>query len=231
MLEVALRPGSDRSGSSASPDLFFANRKAFNRIIIRIFDIVFSLGAILFFAPLMIVIAIAIMLFDPGPIFFSQQRIGKCAKLFRCLKFRTMVVDAEARLAELLSNSPAARAEWEAEQKLRKDPRITPLGVFLRRSSLDELPQLFNVLMGDMSLVGPRPIVIDEVSRYGRYFGNYCTVRPGITGLWQVSGRSDVKYRRRVALDVSYIRSKDLFFNLKILYLTIPNVLLSRGSY
>lgn len=231
MLEVALHPVNDRSRPPAPGDLSFPNRKVLNRIVIRIFDIVVSAFAILFFAPLMLLIALAILLFDRGPIFFGQQRIGKCARLFRCLKFRTMVVDAEARLAELLSNDPVARAEWAAEQKLQNDPRVTPLGVFLRRSSLDELPQLFNVLLGDMSLVGPRPIVIDEVRRYGRYFGNYCTVRPGITGLWQVSGRNDIKYRRRVALDVSYIRSKDLFFNLKILYLTIPNVLLARCSY
>jgi exopolysaccharide production protein ExoY len=202
-----------------------------HRIGIRIFDIVGSIAGIIFFAPLMGLIALLIYITSGGPIFFSQQRIGKCAKPFSCLKFRTMVVDAQERLEELLANDPDARAEWEAEHKLHNDPRITKLGAFLRRSSLDELPQFFNVLVGDMSLVGPRPIVLDEITRYGRYFGEYCRVRPGITGLWQVSGRNDVTYRRRVALDVSYVRSRRFLANFRILVLTVSSVLMARGSY
>ena len=151
--------------------------------------------------------------------------------LFKCLKFRSMLVDADRRLQELLAQDPVARAEWERDHKLRDDPRITALGSFLRRSSVDEIPQLFNVLRGEMSLVGPRPIVAAEVPRYRRYINHYCSVTPGITGLWQVSGRNDVSYRRRVALDVTYARSKSLLFDLKILAATVPAVLLRKGSY
>lgn len=204
--------------------------QALIRVAIRIFDIAASGFAIVFLAPLMLLIATAIYICNGGPILFGHYRIGKCAKLFRCWKFRTMVVDADIKLQALLESDPDARAEWSANQKLSSDPRITRLGNFLRKTSLDELPQFFNVFFGDMSLVGPRPIVRDEVIRYGRYFGEYCRVRPGITGLWQVSGRSDIEYRRRVALDISYIRSSRIPSNFKILLLTIPNVLFARGS-
>jgi lipopolysaccharide/colanic/teichoic acid biosynthesis glycosyltransferase len=142
-----------------------------------------------------------------------------------------MVVDADARLLHLLENNPEALAEWQRDQKLRNDPRITPLGAFLRRSSLDELPQLINVLFGHMSLVGPRPIVDAEVIRYGRYFHFYCAVRPGITGLWQVSGRNNTSYRRRVAIDTVYSRSKSLGGDLAIIGRTFPAVLMSKGSF
>jgi lipopolysaccharide/colanic/teichoic acid biosynthesis glycosyltransferase len=142
-----------------------------------------------------------------------------------------MAADAEARLAEVLRNDPEARAEWDRDRKLKNDPRITPLGDFLRRSSLDELPQLFNVLRGEMSLVGPRPIVFDEAVKYGRHFRHYCAVKPGITGLWQVSGRNDVSYRARVALDSLYARKKSAVLDGWILLATIPAVLCRRGSY
>jgi exopolysaccharide production protein ExoY len=200
------------------------------RIGIRAFDIIASLVAIIFFAPIMAIIAIAILIFDKGPIFFAHKRIGKCARLFSCWKFRSMVVDADRKLETLLANDPSARAEWDAEQKLCRDPRVTRIGNFLRKTSLDELPQLINVLLGDMSLVGPRPIVVDEIPKYGRYFGEYCRVRPGITGLWQVRGRSEVEYRKRIALDISYIRSPRMRSNLIILALTVPSVLMSRGA-
>jgi lipopolysaccharide/colanic/teichoic acid biosynthesis glycosyltransferase len=179
----------------------------------------------------MMVIAALVYVVDPGPIFFGQFRLGHEGRRFRCWKFRTMVIDAETRLTELLATDPAARAEWAKDCKLRNDPRITSIGRFLRKSSLDELPQLLNVLIGDMSLVGPRPIVHAEVERYGRYFKDYCKVRPGITGLWQISGRNDVSYRRRVALDVKYSRSKCLSLDLTILFMTIPRVIFARGSY
>jgi lipopolysaccharide/colanic/teichoic acid biosynthesis glycosyltransferase len=142
-----------------------------------------------------------------------------------------MVVDAEARLAALLARSPEARREWEADQKLRDDPRVTLLGRILRVSSIDELPQLFNVLRGEMSLVGPRPIVTGEVARYGRRFTQYCSVRPGITGLWQISGRNDVSYRRRVAMDTVFANTLSLSLYLKILFATVPAVLKREGSY
>ena len=142
-----------------------------------------------------------------------------------------MAIDAEERLAELLARDPIARAEWARDHKLRDDPRATPLGVFLRRSSLDELPQLFNVLQGTMSLVGPRPIVDAEIARYGKRFQHYCAVKPGITGLWQVSGRNDVSYRTRVALDCIYAKSRSPGLYLWIVVVTIPAVLLRKGSY
>jgi lipopolysaccharide/colanic/teichoic acid biosynthesis glycosyltransferase len=194
-------------------------------------DVVAALIALVFFLPLMLVIALLIYASDPGPVLFAHRRVGKGGRHFRCLKFRSMAVDAEARLAELLANDPAARAEWSRDHKLKRDPRITTVGSFLRKSSLDELPQLFNVLRGEMGLVGPRPIVDAEVDRYGRYFSHYCSVRPGITGLWQISGRNDVSYRRRVAFDVAYSRSRSALMDAKILALTIPSVVFARGSY
>jgi len=198
---------------------------------IRFLDILGSLVALILFAPLMFLIAIAIFIANPGPIFFKQQRIGRHGKMFGCYKFRTMAVDAEARLQAVLDADPAARLEWSRDHKLRNDPRIVGIGKFLRKSSLDELPQLFNVLKGEMSLVGPRPIVAAEREKYGRYIAYYCMVRPGITGLWQINGRNDVDYRRRVAFDVVYARKSRTADYVRILVLTIPCVLASRGSY
>ncbi|UAK26665.1 sugar transferase [Sphingomonas nostoxanthinifaciens] len=197
----------------------------------RTLDVVVSLALLIVLAPLLLALTFLVYSSDRGPILFGHRRLGKDGKTFRCFKFRSMVVDAEKRLADLLANNAEARREWELDHKLRTDPRITSIGNFLRRSSLDELPQLFNVLRGEMSLVGPRPIVEAEKVRYGRYFGRYCMVRPGITGLWQVSGRNDVSYRRRVAMDVAYVRNQTLGFNISIMARTIPSVLLSRGSY
>lgn len=197
----------------------------------RMLDVLLSLSALIFLAPLLLLVALLVYIVDPGPVLFGHRRLGKDGRTFRCWKFRSMVVDADVRLRALLESDPAARAEWEADHKLRNDPRVTRIGHFLRKSSLDELPQFFNVLMGEMSLVGPRPIVGDEVAKYGRYFADYCRVRPGITGLWQISGRNDVSYRRRVALDVSYVRSKSVALDMGILLLTVPRVVARRGSY
>jgi exopolysaccharide production protein ExoY len=197
----------------------------------RAFDIIVALLAIVFTAPLLIAVAAGVFLTDGGPPVFAHQRIGRNGRSFRCFKFRSMVVDAEARLAALLARDPVAWRDWERDHKLRRDPRITRIGDFLRKSSVDELPQLFNVLRGEMSIVGPRPIVTAEVARYGARFASYCLVRPGITGLWQVSGRNDTTYRRRVALDTLYARHKCLTFDIKIVAMTIPAVLLGRGSY
>ncbi|WP_148216809.1 sugar transferase [Phenylobacterium zucineum] len=194
-------------------------------------NVTIALAAILFLAPLMIVVALLIYAQDGGPVVFAHKRLGRGGKHFKCLKFRSMAVDAEARLAELLARDPAARAEWEKDHKLRQDPRVTKLGAFLRKSSLDELPQLFNVLRGEMSLVGPRPIVDAEAAKYGRRFRHYCAVKPGITGLWQVSGRNDTSYRARVAMDCVYAARRNAMLDLKIMFATVPAVLLSRGSY
>lgn len=198
---------------------------------VRLLDIGVSLAAIIALAPLLLLVAMMIKLRNPGPVFFAHRRLGRDGRSFGCLKFRTMVVDAEQRLAALIANDPVARAEWERDHKLRNDPRIIPGGNFLRKASLDELPQLFNVLRGAMSIVGPRPIVESEVARYGRYYASYCAVRPGITGLWQVSGRNDVSYRRRVACDVSYARNKSMVGDVRLIALTLPAVLKAKGSY
>jgi exopolysaccharide production protein ExoY len=204
--------------------------RSVDELLTRAFDIIVSVGLLMFLAPLLIIISALILLTNPGPIIFGHKRLGRDGRPFRCLKFRSMVVDSQERLAQLLATDPQARIEWERDHKLKNDPRITRIGAFLRKSSLDELPQLFNVLRGEMSLVGPRPIVNDEVSRYGRYFAHYSRVRPGITGLWQVSGRSNTTYRRRVALDVAYSRSQSLSLNLRILMMTVPSVLSADGS-
>ena len=198
---------------------------------VRAFDVFIAVLAIAFAAPLLIGVALAIKLATKGPLLFKHERIGLGGRRFRCLKFRTMVIDADQRLAEVLAADPVAKREWEHGHKLRDDPRTTQVGDFLRTSSLDELPQLFNVLRGEMSIVGPRPIVAEEVCRYGSRFVWYCSVRPGITGFWQVSGRNDMSYRRRVAMDTVYAQRKSLGWDLKILALTVPAVLNGRGSY
>lgn len=199
--------------------------------LVRGLDVAIALIALIFVLPLMGVIALAVFLQDGGPVLFSHRRIGRGGKPFRCWKFRSMAADAEERLKDLLSSDPVARDEWARDHKLRNDPRVTPLGAFLRRSSLDELPQLFNVLQGTMSLVGPRPIVDAEICRYGSRFRHYCAVKPGITGLWQVSGRNDVSYRTRVALDCLYAKSHSPRLYLWIVIVTIPAVLSRKGSY
>ena len=198
---------------------------------IRILDVAISVAVIACLAPLLLFTAALVFATSPGPILFAHRRLGRDGRSFPCLKYRTMAVDAEARIKELLARDPRARAEWDRDHKLRVDPRVTLVGRFLRRSSLDELPQLLNVLRGEMSMVGPRPIVAAEVPRYGRYFRDYCKVRPGITGLWQISGRNNISYRRRVALDVMYVRRRSARLYARIMLLTIPAVVAGKGSY
>ncbi|PNU04795.1 sugar transferase [Novosphingobium guangzhouense] len=199
-------------------------------VLSRPIDIALSLALLVLFLPVLILIAMAVWLDDRGPVIFAQRRVGRNGRMFRCLKFRSMRVDAQQVLGAMLREDAALRALWERDHKLPRDPRITRLGRYLRLTSLDELPQLVNVLRGDMSIVGPRPIVEAEVPRYGRYIHHYYAVRPGLTGLWQVSGRSSVTYRRRVAADVTYIRARTLTFDARILFATIPAVVLGRGS-
>jgi lipopolysaccharide/colanic/teichoic acid biosynthesis glycosyltransferase len=206
-------------------------RRSVDAAILDLMHVLIVLSVCLLVLPLMLAIALAIHAHDRGPVLFRHRRVGRHGQPFYCLKFRTMAVDAEARLADLLAADPAARAEWAADFKLRNDPRITPIGRFLRRSSLDELPQLFNLMRGEMSLVGPRPIVEAEVPRYGWRYRHYCAVKPGITGLWQVSGRNDVSYRTRVALDCIYARHKNPLLDIWVLAATLPAVLAKRGSY
>ncbi len=199
--------------------------------VIRVLDVAIAVTLLICFLPLMLLLSGLVYLSDPGPVIFAHKRIGRGGQLFRVYKFRSMVQDAQARLEHLLKTDPEARECWEREHKLRVDPRITPFGRFLRKSSLDELPQLFNVLKGEMSLIGPRPICIEEARRYGRYLTEYCSVRPGISGLWQVSGRNDVSYRRRVALDVIFVRKNTVEMYFWVLLRTLPAALSARGSY
>ncbi len=201
----------------------------FNRLLKTAFDQLAAAVLMVLFAPLLLGLAVLVRA-DGGPVFYRQPRIGAGGRTFDCLKFRTMAVDADRQLQALLRSDPRAAAEWAAHQKLTNDPRITTPGAFLRRSSLDELPQLFNVLRGEMSLVGPRPIVAAEVARYGRNIEYYYETKPGITGLWQVSGRSSTGYARRVKLDVWYVRNWSLWHDVAILCKTIPAVLLRRGA-
>jgi exopolysaccharide production protein ExoY len=197
----------------------------------RAADLVIASIALLFLLPLMLFVAILIAL-NGGEVIFGHTRVGTGGRLFRVLKFRTMCPCADQKLAAYLERNEAARHEWQLTHKLRNDPRVTWVGSFLRKSSIDELPQLLNVLRGEMSIVGPRPIIQSEVVKYGRYIRHYKQCRPGITGLWQVSGRNDVTYRRRVAFDTIYSRHVgDLRFELAVVLRTIPAVLRSKGSY
>ncbi len=196
-----------------------------------VFDRVSAGLGLLAVSPVMLGIAAYIWMRDPGPILFAHKRIGKDGEPFPCFKFRTMAVDADEILARHLAHSPEAAREWLETRKLRKDPRVTPLGAVLRRTSLDELPQLLNVLRGEMSLVGPRPIVEQEVRHYGEAMQDYMSVRPGLTGLWQVSGRSDVGYAQRVDLDRAYVRQRSFLGDLGILLRTVEVVLRRKGSY
>ncbi|MCR6671313.1 sugar transferase [Devosia ginsengisoli] len=196
----------------------------------RAFDVVAASTMLVFALPAMFFIAVIMFSTDRGPILFAHERVGQNGKRFRCLKFRSMVVNSQEALRRHLEAFPQARAEWEASQKLRDDPRITRLGRFLRVTSLDELPQLINVIRGDMSLVGPRPIVEDEVIRYADKIDHYAAVRPGITGLWQVSGRSDVDYDQRVQLDCRYVREWSFLGDMFILVKTVKVVAFRTGS-
>lgn len=200
------------------------------RFIKRLFDIMVSGSALLLASPLMLVVAVMTKR-DGGPVFFGHKRIGKNGSYFYCLKFRSMIVNSQEVLQQHLAANPEARAEWEADQKLKNDPRITPVGRFLRSTSLDGLPQLINVLRGEMSLVGPRPIVTDEVCKYEYDIAHYYRVRPGITGLWQVSGRNDVSYDQRVKMDSWYVRNWSLWHDIAILCKTLPALLKRSGAY
>lgn len=196
----------------------------------RLFDIVCALLLLTLLSPLLLAIAWRAWR-DGGAVLFGHRRVGARGEEFKCWKFRTMVPNAQEVLDRLLASDPAARAEWERDYKLRDDPRVTPVGRFLRVTSLDELPQLFNVLAGDMSLVGPRPIVADEVKRYGAAFHDYARCRPGITGMWQISGRNNVDYRQRVQLDQNYARNWSLAADVLVLLRTPAAVFRRRGAY
>lgn len=193
------------------------------------FDLIAALLLLAATAPVLVFISIAVLL-DGGPIFYAHPRVGAGGRQFNCWKFRSMVTDADAVLRRLLETDASATVEWTTTQKLRYDPRVTWIGRVLRTTSLDELPQLFNVLRLEMSLVGPRPIVHGEVDRYAEDIASYYKVRPGLTGLWQVSGRSDTSYARRVQLDTWYVTNWTLWQDLTILAKTIPAVIKGQGA-
>lgn len=196
----------------------------------RFVDVVGAVLLGIVFSPLILGITF-FMRRGGGSVIYRHRRVGRDGEMFSCLKFRTMVPNADQVLRELLEKNPELQAEWVRDHKLRDDPRVTPLGRFLRRTSLDELPQLLNVLRGEMSLVGPRPVVREELLRYGRSVGIYLAAKPGITGLWQVTGRNNTDYRRRVVLDTYYVRNQNLLLDLYILAKTTGVVLGGNGAY
>jgi exopolysaccharide production protein ExoY len=191
----------------------------------RLADMTIALVALVLASPVMLAVALLIRATTGGPAIFSHSRVGFNGKPFNCYKFRTMIANSEQALRDYLACDPEAAREWEQNRKLKRDPRITLLGMMLRKSSLDELPQLFNVLRGDMSCVGPRPIVTDELPRYGACADEYLRTRPGLTGLWQVTGRSSMDYSHRVALDTQYVRNWSLWADLVILLRTTVAVM------
>ena len=197
----------------------------------RVLDVLLALSLLAFTAPLLAVIALSIKAQDGGPVLFRHTRCGLGGRSFSLWKFRTMRVDAAERLAALLEDDPHAEAEWVRTRKLRRDPRVTRLGRFLRRSSLDEMPQLVNILRGDMSIVGPRPVMAEELARYGAAVPLMHAARPGVTGLWQVSGRNDLDFETRVRLDAAYVRGWSFLGDVVILARTVPVVLTARGAY
>ena len=201
------------------------------RVIKRCADVFLVLLSVPLTLLVLGIVAVMVTLSSPGPILYSHRRIRKNGAFFSMWKFRTMCVDSAEVLEEYLARNPKARTEWNETHKLRNDPRITPIGLFLRRYSLDELPQLWNVLAGQMSLVGPRPIVEGEIEKYGEVFDLYTKVRPGVTGLWQVSGRNNTSYQERIEYDEYYLKNWSVWLDVYILGRTIKAVLLAEGAY
>lgn len=220
------RPAATALGASSAKA-----RRTFGRAMKRGFDIAFASSALLLLLPTFVIIAMLIKMSDGGQVLFRHPRVGRYGRSFFCLKFRTMVRDADHALQRHLETSPEAAREWEETRKLRWDPRVTALGAILRKSSLDEMPQLINIVRGDMSVVGPRPIVVEEMPRYGDDFEYYLKVRPGLTGAWQVSGRNDVSYDTRVALDRQYVQQWSFRKDLMIVLKTVPAVFKAKGTY
>jgi len=202
-----------------------------NHNLKRLIDISICVVGGLLILPFVGVLALLIKLDSPGPVFYGHHRLGKDGKFFTAWKFRSMVSNSREVLENLLASNPAIRSEWETNHKIHDDPRITKMGKFLRKTSLDELPQVWNVLKGEMSLVGPRPIVEEEVAKYGHHYALFASVKPGMSGLWQVSGRSETDYEERIALDILYIQSWSLWLDMYILFKTLGVVLGGKGAY
>jgi lipopolysaccharide/colanic/teichoic acid biosynthesis glycosyltransferase len=221
---------SSLTDSAYSDDTFEASPSGGDYSLKRAFDVVSASLVLLLIAPLLIAIAIAIRLQDGEKAIYSQTRYGLNGRAFQCLKLRSMVPNAAEKLQAVLDSDPEAKREWELTQKLTNDPRVTKLGKFIRATSIDELPQLINIIRGDMSVVGPRPIQFSEFSKYGDDLAHYCSVRPGLTGLWQISGRSNIGYVERVAIDKRYVQTRTFWGDLMIIFKTIPAVLMSDGA-
>jgi|SRR4028119_295066 lipopolysaccharide/colanic/teichoic acid biosynthesis glycosyltransferase len=196
----------------------------------RLFDVMFSLSILILFFPVYLLLAILIAVSSPGPIFYTQERVGKDYKPFGCIKFRTMVENADGMLLDIMTTSPDLREEFQDNFKLKQDPRLTRIGKFLRLTSLDEFPQFWNVLIGDMSVVGPRPLVPEELPKYGRHMDKILTIRPGITGLWQVSGRNDIPYERRVQIDVYYVSFRSFWLDVWLIVKTIGVIISPKNN-
>jgi len=197
----------------------------------RTVDLAVALSAAILLLPLFVMIAVLIKLYDGGPVFYRHRRIGMNSKPFLCVKFRTMAVNGDDLLRKHLDASPTGALEWAQTRKLKVDPRITAVGAVLRRMSIDELPQVMNIVRGEMSVVGPRPIASDEVTMYGKDAEYYFRARPGLTGAWQVSGRNDVSYSQRVALDRDYVQNWNLWHDIMIIAKTVPAVVWAKGAY
>jgi lipopolysaccharide/colanic/teichoic acid biosynthesis glycosyltransferase len=229
---VVRRFSSGGEGGSSAPSAYARPRRltAFERTAKRTMDIAGALTFFVLFGPLYVIVALSVAIGMGRPIHFWQNRMGHQGQRFRFYKFRSMVRNSDTVLDEFLSSNDMARTEWDTFQKLEKDPRITPVGVIIRKLSLDELPQFWNVLKGDMSLVGPRPCMERQRSLYGKGWGHYCAMRPGITGLWQVSGRNKLSYARRVELDVEYVNNWSLWLDIRILLRTVRTVITGEGQ-
>jgi lipopolysaccharide/colanic/teichoic acid biosynthesis glycosyltransferase len=199
-------------------------------LVKRLFDIIFSLSVLVFCAPLYLVLAMTIACTSSGSIFYVQERVGKNYRHFGCIKFRTMIPNADRVLDAMMAQSADLRQEFSENFKLKQDPRITKIGKFLRITNLDEFPQFINVLKGEMSVVGPRPLVPEEIERYGTAIDRVLTVRPGITGLWQVSGRNDISYAQRIRIDVSYVKRRNFWLDLRIVFKTILLTVMTKNN-
>lgn len=221
-------PPADSGYFGQENELTFAIKHYFFK---RIFDISFSLAFLILASPFFALIAIAIKLSSSGTIFYSQPRLGRGGVIFNCYKFRTMYENADQVLADLLQSDKKLQEEWKRRQKLKNDPRIFNFGKFLRKTSLDELPQFWNVLLGDLSIVGPRPYMVNQLKDLGRRAGKILSVRPGITGLWQTTGRSRTTYQKRILLDEQYVLRRSFLLDLLLIAKTIPAVLIQKDAY
>ncbi|MBE9189015.1 sugar transferase [Gloeocapsopsis crepidinum LEGE 06123] len=233
------RSPSDKSRTLLRSLLFLSAKKLFITIsldfvsrefIKRLFDVIFSLSVLILFSPVYLLLALLIAYSSEGPVFYIQERVGKNYQSFECIKFRTMVTNADEMLLELMEASPHLRQEFADNFKLKQDPRITKIGRFLRLTSLDEFPQFWNVLKGDMSVVGPRPLVAQELYMYGSHIDKVLTIKPGITGLWQVSGRNDIPYNRRIQIDLYYVKFHNFWLDLWVIVKTIGVVIVPKNN-